>query len=123
MLFMGGLIDPQHNSMSCVYYIAAPSAPPQNIDGYAVDHTTIRLMWEPPPLYLRNGLVTQYTINVTERETGLTFQHTTPSLEILISDLHPDYVYECRVAAVTIAEGPFTEVFAIRALVSCKLFP
>ncbi len=104
-----------------MFYLAAPSTPPQNIDGFAIDHTTIRLMWEPPPLYFQNGLVTQYTINVTERETGFTFQHTTPNLEILISDLHPDYIYECRVAAVTIAEGPFTEVFAIRALVSRKL--
>ena len=105
-----------------MYDIAAPSAPPQNIDGFAIDHTTIRLMWEPPPLYLRNGLVTQYSINVTERETHLTFLYTTPNLEIQISDLHPDYVYECRVAAVTITVGPFTEVFAVRALVSCKLF-
>ena len=101
---------------------AAPSAPPQNINGFAINHMTIQLMWEPPPLYLQNGLITQYIINITERETGYTFQYTTSSMQIQISDLHPDYVYECRVSAVTIAEGPFTEVFAIRALVSRKLF-
>ena len=79
-------------------------------------------MWEPPPLYLQNGVITQYIINVTERETGFTFQYTTPNLQIQIPDLHPDYIYECRVSAVTIAEGPFSEVFAVRALVSREFF-
>lgn len=90
------------------------------MDGYAVDHTTIRLSWEPPPPYLQNGLITLYTVNITERETGSMFQLTTTYMHIQIPDLHPNYVYECRVSAVTIAEGPFSEVFAVRALVSCK---
>ena len=99
----------------------APSAPPQNIDGFAIDHMTVQLMWDPPPLYQQNGVITSYLINVTERETGLVFTRSTTDLRTLFTNLHPDYVYECRVAAVTVAQGPYTLTFAIRVLVSSTL--
>ena len=100
---------------------SAPSAPPQNIDGFAVDHMTIQLMWDPPPLYQQNGVITSYFINITERETGMIITRSTTDLQIVLSNLHPDYVYECRVTAVTVAQGPYTLTFAIRVLVSCKV--
>lgn len=40
---------------------------------------------------------------------------------IVLTNLHPDYVYECRVAAITVAQGPYTQTFAVRVLVSCEL--
>lgn len=99
---------------------AAPSAPPQNIDGFALNHTAIELTWGPPPLYQQNGFITSYFINVTERETGLVFMYSTTTLQIVLDSLHPDYVYECRVAAITVAQGPYTSTFAVRVLVSCE---
>ena len=62
----------------------------------------------------------QYVVNITERETGLMFQRITTQTSITLSSLHPDYIYECRVSAVTIGEGPFSAVFAIRVLVAGK---
>ena len=83
---------------------------------------TIQLMWAPPPLYQQNGVITSYLINVTERETGLVFSRSTTALRTVFTNLHPDYVYECRVAAITVAQGPYTLIFAIRVLVSCKSY-
>ena len=65
-----------------------------------------------------NGILTGYIINVTERETGATFERNTTETSIVLSDLHPHYVYECRVAAYTVAPGPFSTVFAVQVLMA-----
>ena len=83
---------------------------------------SIQLTWDPPPLYQQNGFITSYFLNITERETGLVFTRSTTDLQISLTNLHPYYVYECRVAAVTVAQGPYTLTFAVRVLVSCKSF-
>ena len=84
---------------------------------------TIQLTWDPPPLYQQNGIITSYLINVTERETGMVFTRSTTDFRTVFTNLHPDYVYECRVAAITVAQGPYTLTFAIRVLVSCTSMP
>lgn len=88
------------------------------MNGFAIDHTSIYFEWEPPPLHSQNGFIVEYVVNITERETGLMFQRVTNQTSLTLSSLHPDYIYECRVRAVTIAEGPFSAIFAIRALVA-----
>lgn len=100
---------------------AAPSAPPQNLDGFAIDHTSISLSWNPPPVHLQNGIITEYRINITERETGLVFQYTTTSTSIVIPSLHPDYIYDCIVAAFTVDLGPYSASFGVRVLVAGEI--
>ena len=57
---------------------------------------------------------------MTERETGITFEVNTTATSIVLTSLHPDYVYECRVAAFTVVPGPFSTVFAVQLLVAGK---
>ena len=97
-----------------MYFFLAPSVAPTNIRGFAVNHSAIILEWDSPPPISFNGIFLAYVINVTERETGLTFETNTTSTSITLTSLHPDYVYECRVAAYTIAAGPFSPIFAIQ---------
>ena len=100
---------------------AAPSASPQNLSGFAVDHTSISLSWSPPPVHLQNGNITHYEINITERETGLVFQYTTTNTSIVISSLHPDYIYDCIVAAFTVALGPYSVSMSVRVLMAGEI--
>lgn len=90
---------------------------PTNIRGLAIDASSIRLEWDVLPIQT-NGIVTAYIVDVTERETGSMFTRNATGTSIVLTSLHPDYVYECRVAAFTIAAGPFSTIFAVQALMA-----
>lgn len=102
----------------CVLLFVAPSVAPTNVRGLAINHSTISLEWDSPPTLLLNGILTAYIIDVTERETGYTFERNTTTTSIILDSLHPHYVYECRVAAYTIESGPFSTVFAVQVLMA-----
>ena len=87
---------------------AAPTAPPQMVQARSENSTTLVLSWQPPPLDNQNGIIVNYTANVTESETGTIFFVVTATTTITLSSLHPYYTYSCIVAAVTIDIGPFT---------------
>ena len=40
---------------------------------------------------------------------------------IRVGSLHPHYHYDCRVAAVTVAEGNLSRVFTVQTEEECKL--
>ena len=103
--------------IAIICYIA-PSAPPINLRGFAPDHSSISLEWDPPSSLHLNGILTQYIISVTEQETGRTLQYNTTNSSILLDSLHPHYVYECRVAAHTVETGPFSTIFAVQVLMA-----
>ena len=94
--------------MYIFYPIAVPSVPPSNVSGSMVNSTAIYITWVPPAVELLNGILRGYLVNVTEIETGRKFQYSTIATEILISSLHPSYIYECIVSTVTIGAGPFS---------------
>lgn len=96
----------------------APSAAPVNVRGFAPDHSSISLEWDPPPVALLNGVLTAYVVSIRERETGQTLQQNTTNTSILLDSLHPHYVYLCRVAAYTVEAGPFSTVFAVQVLMA-----
>ena len=102
-------------------FSTAPSVPAANVRGFAPDHSSIVLEWDSPPVILLNGVLTAYIIRVTERETGLMFEHNTTDTSMTLDSLHPHYIYECRVAAQTIATGPFSTVFAVQVLMAGKV--
>ncbi len=97
---------------------SAPTVAPTNLRGFAIDHSSISLEWDTPPALLLNGILSVYIVNVTERETGNTFERNTTATSIILGSLHPHYVYECRVAAATVEPGPFSTVFGIQVLMA-----
>lgn len=95
--------------------LSAPSAAPSNLSGSAVNSTHISLSWEPPADDQINGRVRSYLISVREVETDTQFTLEAGLVqEYTIGSLHPYYLYECSVTAVTISPGPYTDVLAIR---------
>lgn len=88
----------------------APSSPPSDISYAQVTSTGFVLSWRTPPPEDHNGLIRHYIVRCTELESGAMFRQMTinSSTERLVDSLHPHYSYHCAVAAVTIAEGPFS---------------
>ena len=93
-------------------YSTAPGSHPSNTTGTTLNSTHIYLTWEPPED--PNGNIHEYIVNVTEVETGRMFQLSTNTTSIIIGSLHPYYIYNCTVVAVTIAPGPFSTVITVR---------
>ena len=73
--------------------IVVPSSAPVNLQGSAVNSTTIQLQWEPPPLADQNGVIRSYHVNISVAETGSVFQLTSETNALNISGLHPYYTY------------------------------
>ena len=93
-----------------------PTAPPQNTAGDVLNSTTISISWEAPPPEEQNGIIQQYIIYLLEIPTNMnfTYQPEREHRELVIDSLHPDYDYECSVAAETIVgRGPFSDPFII----------
>ena len=82
--------------------------------------TAISLTWMPPPLSSQNGIIREYTINITELETGEVFQHVSTTTSITVTILHPYYSYSCTVSAFTVAMGPYTEAVTVVTLEDSK---
>ena len=75
---------------------------------------TVDLEWEEP--LLTNGIIRNYTVLYFEASTGspsaTLYSYSTTETSIRISSLEPFTDYTFRVSAVTVAEGPFTEINA-----------
>ena len=97
-----------------LFLCLVPTRSPQNASATIRDSRTIECSWSPPPFDHQNGLIIEYRINVTEVITGAISFHASSSTTLVVGSLHPDYVYEWTVTAVTIGVGPFTSVFTIR---------
>ena len=88
---------------------AAPSAPPQNLRHIAITATSVTLNWQPPPEEDWNGLIRFYYMFVTELESGRSFTLNSTATSYRIENLHPFYLYNFSVAAVTIAAGSISD--------------
>lgn len=101
-----------------LYEHAAPTEVPNNVSVSAVNATTIHLSWT--DVISNRGLVREYVIRVVEVDTGLiTETHT--NLTFIAIHVHPAYLYNCSVSAVTVARGPFTEEVSIVTPMAGKL--
>ena len=90
------------------YLHAAPGGPPESVSAQPLDPTSLVVSWEPPQLEVRNGVIQQYTIRITELETGVVTTLYTEATSMNVTSLHPYYTYSCTVAAETSAIGPFS---------------
>ena len=73
---------------------------------YFISSSSIIVQWSPPPKDKQNGVIKCYTVLIEELFSNTTFNYNTTGLYITIEDLHPFYVYEFNVVAVTIGDGP-----------------
>ena len=96
------------------YIIAVPSFAPVDVSGSAVSPVSIILTWSPPPEGTQNGIIRMYSVRVLEVETGTFILHNVTEASLALSSLHPYYMYQCSVAAVTVGTGPFSDVLSIQ---------
>ncbi len=91
----------------------APSAPPQNVRVEVLNSTAISLQWAPPPEHFHNGLIRKYKMHFFENESSSQLEVFSTELMATIHNLHPAYTYLCKVAAVTVSVGMYSEVVII----------
>ena len=93
----------------------APSDSPYNVQGVALNATTVLLVWQSPQQRQHNGIITAYNILLREVQTDSTALHvlTGNSTSTVISALHPSYQYEVQVAAVTVLIGPYSNTTVV----------
>ena len=97
----------------------APTSPPLNTTGRAVNSTAILFTWEHPLVSGRNGNITGYSLLLTELETNITtsYRQTGARIELVVGSLHPFYQYQCVIAAETrVGRGPYADSFITRTL-------
>jgi len=69
-------------------------------------------MWQPPED--QNGKIREYRVNITEIRTGKITQLATDNTSVIVGPLHPYYIYNCTIVAVTIAVSPFSTTLTVR---------
>ena len=97
------------------FILSAPTGLPSNSSGIALNSTHILLTWDAPPQNQTHGDIQEYRVTISEYETGATFNYSTETTELVVGSLHPYYIYNCSVQAVTIDPGPPT-VILVRTL-------
>jgi Fibronectin type III domain len=104
--------------------VLAPSAPPQSVHGEAVDSTSIRVAWSPPPEDHQNGVIKGYRVLYAEANSN---DDDVSSSSVSIASVPPNdtwYVvrglrkwtlYSVWVLAFTEAgEGPRSDVIVVQ---------
>ena len=91
-----------------------PNGYPQNFAGLASTSRSAVLTWEPPPEEQQNGIIVNYTVDVSVAGTGQTFQVYTNATSLTLSTLLPYRTYFCTISASTIVgQGPPSTVFTL----------
>ena len=102
--------------MVCVPFVPAPSAPPLAVNHTQLASTFANLQWSPPPTEYINGIIRAYTVIVSEQETGRNYSLSSTQTALLVGNLHPFYEYAFSLCAVTVAQGPCTEIYTLQTL-------
>lgn len=94
--------------VSILHYISVCTAPgtPSNSSGVAINSTHIFLTWDPPHQNQTHGDIQGYIITVLEYETADVLQYSSNTTDLIIGPLHPYYIYNCSISAVTVEPGP-----------------
>ena len=84
-----------------------PSGYPENIGVSNITPSSAVISWSPPPLDQQNGLIIQYTVNMTEIRSGETFQLVSFTTQITANELSPFTTYSVVIEAYTaVGSGP-----------------
>ena len=106
------------NAYKCVHVLPflASSGPPQNITGTAISATLVSLQWGIPVAIDINGVIAKYAVNIVEVYTGQSYSLFTENMHVNVGPLHPYYIYECSIAAYTVATGVYSSPINVTTL-------
>ena len=74
------------------------------------------ISWDPPPTLAQNGIIREYSVIVHSAKSGVDLTFFTLHTRLNISGLSPYTIYSVKVAAITVASGPFTNTFNVTTL-------
>ena len=74
------------------------------------------ISWSSPPFENRNGIIRSFDIILIEENTGKVTEVSTQKTAELFENLHPYYNYSFKIAAITIAVGPFSQIQTVLTL-------
>ena len=100
---------------------AAPASAPVSVAAASVTSTGFLLSWSSPPLEDHNGVIRNYSIAITELNTGNVVNLVSQTTSQLFDSLQPYYNYSVQVAAVTVAPGPLSTASIITTLEDGKI--
>lgn len=94
---------------------AAPSAAPVNITIHDITSSDFVLQWLPPRSSDRNGIIRSYSVSLSNANTGVSTSYNTSgnSSSLHIQSLHPAHMYMVQIAAVTVLQGPFSDLIHV----------
>ena len=104
--------------MTCfLFFASAPSAPPTDVT-VIIESDEITVQWEPPNFNDRNGIIRRYNVFIIENSTGASTNISEFSNDraITFSNLKPFTSYHIKVAAYTVAIGPFSPILVVLTL-------
>ena len=103
----------------------APTHVPRSISYEILGATSFLLRWLPPPEEHHHGIIREYRANAVEETSGRVFTLTTPgnTTEVVFENLHPFYLYNCTVAAITVDLGPFSATIGAMTNEAGQLLP
>jgi receptor-type tyrosine-protein phosphatase Q len=117
-LGIGIIVEAKHNiiEISCNFLCTSvPDSEPQLLMASDITSESFYLSWSPPPVEDHNGVITGYTIQVTNASTGEIFTVTSQENSTEIQSLRPFTTYTCVVAAQTSAGiGPYSTTVMIQ---------
>jgi receptor-type tyrosine-protein phosphatase Q len=92
----------------------APTSAPVGLSVISQSSNSLTLAWMAPPLERQNGLITGYSVNVTNSDTGVSMHLSSTENSITVGQLSPYTSYQCSVAAQTIVgRGPYTSLITV----------
>lgn len=108
---LGRDINNNYAIVVLVFPHVVPVTPPQSVATQTLNSTALNITWAPPNVTMINGILTAYTIRITEVETGEMMQivRDRQDTELTVASLHPDYWYSVDMSCNTsVGEGPFS---------------
>ena len=94
---------------------SAPTGPPINPRANPTNPTTVMFEWSEPHYSERNGMITQYTLEVCQTDPAGLCRGYTEALTSIYKSLHPGYEYTWGVAAHTaVGRGPYSSLIRFR---------
>ena len=96
---------------------AAPSFRPLSFKAMNTTSTSIHLEWEAPPPEHHNGIIRSYIVLCSERDSNDSMMELSTSIrEVTVKELSPFLTYSCKVSAVTVSQGPYSDALDITTL-------
>ena len=97
-----------------MFTIIAPSGPPTHFDVKAISSTSLNVSWSPPLPEHQNGVITNYTIIITDLDDENEIDYVILNHSLTVSSLDPHTAYGITVFAATSSGiGPQTDALTV----------